>query len=248
MCSLQYFKHKLKGEKNKDPSQWPYAYLLSVPRFLWWERSVVTWWFLYSESKEFDAVIMEINNSFDEKRNVFFKVNATEADTKALEKSLDTDALKTQYLDMKRTIASMTSQSSAIYYKGTWEKDIYSSPFEKLGDTINERFMDPTNPVAWNKMRSMSNTTTLAASGQPKMMTRLSCRRSPVDPTTASWWTIAKLLVSWTLPVLLTTPRILYQALRIEYLGLMRMMNKPDIRTGSEARRAMKSEWYVVIR
>lgn len=185
---------------------------------------------------------MEINNSFDEKRNVFFKVHATEAEAKALESSLDTDT-KMQFLDMKHTIASMTSQCSAIYYKGKWEKDIYSSPFEKLGDTVIERFIDPTNPAAWNKMRSMSNTTTLAASGHPKMMTRLSCRRGPVDPTTASYWTIAKLLVSWTLPVLLTTPRILYEALRIEYLGLMRMMYKPDIRTGSEARRATGSEW-----
>ncbi|PLB46104.1 hypothetical protein P170DRAFT_365352 [Aspergillus steynii IBT 23096] len=229
-------------DQNEDPSQWPYAYLLSVPRFLWWERSVVTWWFLYGDNKELDAVIMEINNSFDEKRNVLFKVHGTEAETSALEDSLDTDNLKTQYLDMRRTVESVTSRPTAVYYKGILVKHIYSSPFEKVGEHIAERFMDPTIPAAWDKMRSMSNTTTMTASGRPKMMARMSCHSPPVDPTQTSWFTIIKLLMWWTLPVTLTTARILYQALRIEFKGLMRMMDKPDIRSGSESRRATGGE------
>ncbi|KAK1140888.1 hypothetical protein N8T08_009761 [Aspergillus melleus] len=229
-------------DQNEDPSQWPYAYLLSVPRFLWWERSVVTWWFLYSKNKELDAVIMEINNSFDEKRNVLFKVRGTDADTKALD-SLDIDALKSQYLDMRRTVESLTTSPKSVYYKGIWKKHIYSSPFEKLGGWVGERFMDPTTPAAWHKMRSLSNTTTLSTTtGQPRMMTRLSCRSPPIDPMQASWWTVAKLLYSWTLPVTLTTPRILYQALRIEFMGWMHMLDKPHIQSGSESRRATKGE------
>ena len=47
---------------------------MSVPRFLWWERNVVSFWYLYSASQELDAMIMEINNSFDEKRNVLFQL------------------------------------------------------------------------------------------------------------------------------------------------------------------------------
>lgn len=189
-------------------------------------------------------MIIEINNSFDEKRNVLFRLHGT----RALEKSLDTtEALETEYLDMKRTVASLTSRPSSVYYKGHWEKNIYSSPFEKLGDLVGERFMDPTSSAAWEKMRSMSNTTTLSAGGHPKMMTRMLCRSHPVDPTNASWLTVAKLLVWWTLPVTLTTPRILYQALRISYLGLMRMLDKPDVRTGSESRRATRSELYGLV-
>ncbi|KAM0665941.1 hypothetical protein ACQRIU_005285 [Beauveria bassiana] len=70
---LKYKLNQFLKNRGEDPAQWPYAYLVSVPRFLCWSRSVVSWWYLYAADRRLDAVIMEINNSFDEKRPVLFR-------------------------------------------------------------------------------------------------------------------------------------------------------------------------------
>lgn len=233
-----------RARQKKDPTNWPYAYLLSVPRFLWWERSVVSFWYLYSSSLELDAVIMEINNSFDEKRNVFFQVQRCSTSTSS-EEIVQKDA---QYIDRDQNVLSLSSLPGATIYKGTWEKKIFASPFEKVEGSISNRFMDPLQPIPRDQKISLINTTSIGVSGEPKMITRISCQEPPMDPRQADPFQLAKLLLFWTIPITLTTPRIIFQALRIHYiLRLMKMMNKSEIQRGSIPRHATTIERYLVI-
>ncbi|CAK47217.1 uncharacterized protein An18g01440 [Aspergillus niger] len=241
--SLENKLNKFLREQNENPAKWPYAYMLSVPRFLWWERSVVTWWYLYSESKELDAVIMEINNSFDEKRNVLFKVRRTriytESPEKGFEQLLD---CKEEHLDEDKRVFSLIPQHGKYAYKATWKKEIFSSPFEKVGETVSSTFLDPVVPSSWSGNRSLSNTTTFDPSGAPRMIARLWCKVPPIDPGKASSFQIFSILLIWTVNVTLATPRILFQAIRLHVMNLMRMMEHPDVRPGSEPRRPSKGE------
>ncbi|GKZ34516.1 hypothetical protein AbraIFM66950_004792 [Aspergillus brasiliensis] len=185
--SLQDKLHKFLREQNEDPAEWPYAYMLSVPRFLWWERSVVTWWYLYSRSMELDTVIMEINNSFDEKRNVLYKVQRTKANVGSTEGDIQqTSGVKEEYIDVDKRVCSLTPQRETYAYKAHWKKEIFASPFEKVGEAIISTFMDPVAPASWSENRSLSNTTTLSPSGTPKMIARLWCKVPPIDPSQAS--------------------------------------------------------------
>ncbi|GKZ23595.1 hypothetical protein AbraIFM66951_009868 [Aspergillus brasiliensis] len=241
--NLQDKLHKFLREQNEDPAKWPYAYMLSVPRFLWWERSVVTWWYLYSRNKELDTVIMEINNSFDEKRNVLYKVQRTKANVGSAEGDIQQAlGVKEEYIDVDKRVCSLTPQREPYAYRAHWKKEIFASPFEKVGETIISTFMDPVAPASWSENRSLSNTTTLSPSGTPKMIARLSCKVPPIDPSQASSVQIFRLLLIWTVNITLTTPRILYTAIRIHVTNLMRMSERPDIRPGSEPRRATKGE------
>lgn len=206
---------------------------MSVPRFLWWERNVVSFWYLYSASQELDAMIMEINNSFDEKRNVLFRLQP-EFETPMAKFDF---AREPKYLDQQKTVLSLPSLPSARFYKGIWEKHIFASPFEKVEGSISTRFMDPLQASSFNPTDSIANIVSVGLAGESKMATRISCREPPVDPVNVTTAHLVKSILRWTVPGTLTTPRILFQAFKIQYVqSLMKMMNRPVIQPGSVAR------------
>ncbi|RAL11765.1 uncharacterized protein BO97DRAFT_478219 [Aspergillus homomorphus CBS 101889] len=205
-------------KENEDPSQWPYAYMLSVPRFFWWSRSVVTWWYLYNAERELDAVIMEINNSYDEKRNYFFRVERGENTIPAAETD---DAAEKRFLDDSYKVRTMSSKPTSTFYKGTWQKFIFASPFEKVDGAIANRFMDLAHESAWKPNATLLNTNTLSPAGKVKMITRMTSCGPPLDPS--------QMTVSDT-------------ALRIRFRGLMKMMDKTPVRSGSIGRHPTKTE------
>jgi Protein of unknown function (DUF1365) len=212
--------------------------MLSVPKFLWWSRNVVTWWYLYSPARELDAVIMEIKNSFGEKRNVLFRVYPADSNERF-------EVETKEYLDDGANIQLLPSKARAKFYKGNWEKHVFASPFEKVEGAISTRFMDPLNKDSWKAKASFSNTTSISPSGESKMAARITPCGSPLDPVHATILDLAKLLWHWTLAGTLTTPRILFQAMRLHYyLGLMKMFDKPVIQHGSEPRMATEIERY----
>ncbi|OJJ96028.1 hypothetical protein ASPACDRAFT_1907093, partial [Aspergillus aculeatus ATCC 16872] len=227
-------------EQNEDPSQWPHAYLLTVPRFFWWSRSVVTWWYLYNADRELDAMIMEINNSYDEKRNYFFRVERGENPIPATEKGNETD--NPRFLDSASTIRTTSSHPKSTYYKGTWQKFIFASPFEKVDGAIANRFMDLAHGAAWKPNATLLNTNTLSPEGKVKMVTRITCCGAPLDPAQMGFTDLARIALRWTLPGVLTTPYIVLEALRIRWKGLMKMMDKTPVRSGSIGRHPTRAE------
>ncbi|PYH80276.1 hypothetical protein BO82DRAFT_433466 [Aspergillus uvarum CBS 121591] len=227
-------------KENEDPSHWPYAYLLTVPRFFWWSRSVVSWWYLYNADRELDAMIMEINNSYDEKRNYFFRVERGETPIPALKKGNETD--KPHFLDDASTIRSAPSQPKATYYKGTWQKFIFASPFEKVDGAIANRFMDLAHGAPWKPNATLLNTNTLSPQGKVKMVTRITCCGTPLDPAQMGFSDLARIVLRWTLPGVLTTPYIVLEALRIRWKGWMKMMEKTPVRSGSIGRHPTRAE------
>lgn len=237
-------------QQNEDPAQWPYAYLLSVPRFLWWSRSVVTWWYLYSPARELDAVVIEINNSYDEKRNTLFRVHrSSEKDIAITAGSTDTSAdssngiveeVAAQYLDEHHLIRHLSSQPKATFYKGVWEKYVFASPFEKVDGSVSNRFRDLAYDgiSSWEQNATMLNTNTLSPSGKVKMITRMTCEGKPLDPSEMTFAELARVLFLWTVPGIMTTPTIVFEALRIRYRGLQKFMYKTPVRSGSVGRHA----------
>lgn len=204
---------------------------------------MVSWWYLYTEERELDAMILEINNSYDEKRNIFMKVS------RVSEQPLKTSASSktAEYLDDFYKVRSLSSLPQSTFYKGTWTKTIFASVFEKVDGLVTNRFMDPLQPTSWKPNASFSNMTTIGESGEVKMATRMTCCETPIDPTQMSSFQLLKFLLQWTVPGILTTAHIVFQALRIHYTGLMKMYAKTPVRAGSVARHATKPEMYVSI-
>lgn len=205
-----------------------------------WSRSVVSWWYLYNEDRELDALILEINNSYWEKRNILLRIKPASDKLWQPESSA-----KAEFLDRQQSVRSLPTTTKANFYGGEWRKYIFASPFEKVDGLVSQRMMDPLNPSAWTSDATFSNMTTLEESGEVRMATRLTCDGCPVDPTVMSCLDVAKFVLQWTLPGIMTTPEIIFKALKIRFLGRMKMNSKPPVRSGSVGRPIQKLEMYI---
>ena len=79
--------HGLKGKLDDyltslshDPRDYPHAYLVTAPRFLGFSFNPVSFWYLYSDGMELKAMILEVNNTFDERR-LYFIPRTTDAES-----------------------------------------------------------------------------------------------------------------------------------------------------------------------
>ncbi|KAL2786486.1 hypothetical protein BJX66DRAFT_328544 [Aspergillus keveii] len=223
--------------QNEDPAQWPYAYMMSVPQFMGWCRNVVSWWYLYNSERELDAIILEINNSYKEKRNILLRVRPTSDKVTPSQPSPNPE-----FIDTRRLVQSLPSETKAKFYGGEWHKYIFASPFEKVDGVVSQRMMDPLKPSAWTSKASFSNMTTLEDTGEVRMATRLVCVGPPIDPTQMNSWQVVKLVFCLTLPGILATAEIILMALKIRFSGAMKMNKKPPVRNGSVGRYITKME------
>lgn len=58
---------------ESDPALYPYAYLVTAPRCMGYCFNPVSFWYLYARNRELTAMILEVNNTFDERRMYFLK-------------------------------------------------------------------------------------------------------------------------------------------------------------------------------
>ncbi|KAJ5682800.1 hypothetical protein N7462_005965 [Penicillium macrosclerotiorum] len=229
--------------QGENPKKYPYAYLISIPQFFWWTKSPISYWYLYSSTKELSAMIMEINNSYGEKKNSFFRLH------KEVNSSFPTAKACTEFSTIQarsssgtKAVKFVSSAPSAKYYKGTWEKDIFASPFEKVEGGFTLRFMDPLDPQPEKGGPLHSNMTLMSTSGKPKISSRLFSQAPPLDPLLASSWDVTKCLLRWSFVIPSSIGRIVVEALRIRFRGNMPYLNKPDVKPNNIPRNASETE------
>lgn len=189
-------------------------------------------------------MIMEINNSFLEKRNVFFRLNGSNPilNTPEATKVVTTGAVKGSH-DLHE-LHFLSSMPNAKQYKGSWDKHIFASPFEKVEGSMAATFVDPLQPDPNPKGSLQSTLSSLAPDGKMQMTSRLSSWTQPVSPLSGSSWNIARLSISWTHVGLLSSFRIVKEALRIRFRTNREYMKKPEVRLGSIPRNETTVERY----
>ncbi|RAL03493.1 uncharacterized protein BO80DRAFT_488490 [Aspergillus ibericus CBS 121593] len=233
--SLEEKLHVFLRSVDQNPKDYPYAYLLSVPRFLWWQKSAINYWYLYSPSRELTAMIMEINNSFYEKRNFFFSLAPAGSQKEDIcEVSQTVPARSQNGLTQPEELVFRTSLSKCTNYKGSWEKSIFGSPFEKVGGSMPAKFSDMLSEVP---PRLQSTLSSVSPEGQIKVTSRLSSWGDAVDALDSSSWTIMKFVMRWTHVGALSAPRIVKEALRVRFRGGLKYLQRPEVRKGSIARK-----------
>jgi hypothetical protein len=191
---------------------------------------------------------MEINNSYGEKKNAFCRLVREE--NSCFERKKTSQVVSTA-LGMGdagiQTVQFLSSAPNAKYYKGSWDKDIFASPFEKVEGWFNLRFMDPLDPSPEKGGPLHSNMTLMSVEGKPKVSSRLFSCGPPFDPLSASSWTLTKFLLSWSFVIPASIGRIVVEALRIRFRGNMPYLNKPDVKKNNIPRNASKPERYTLL-
>ncbi|KAI2898419.1 hypothetical protein CBS63078_7658 [Aspergillus niger] len=233
---LNIFLHNL----GENPQKFPYAYMISVPRFLWWQKSAISYWYLYSPTRELTAMIMEINNSFYEKRNIFFRLTGDGMPVDDQPSPSSTIIASAKGTRESVSLRSHSPASKRKYYKGYWDKVIFGSPFEKVGGYMLAKTVDILRGPSLQSTLSSNN-----PDGQVKVTSRLASWGNPVDPLTASGWDIARFISRWTHVGALSAPRIVKEALRIRFRGNLKYLQRPEVHPGTNPRKETNVERYL---
>ncbi|KAL3475124.1 hypothetical protein BJX99DRAFT_247768 [Aspergillus californicus] len=218
---LQGKLHNFLVSQGLHPGEWPYAYLATMPQFLGYQRNLVCVWYLYSASRELTAMVMEVNNYWGQRKIAFSRLTGEVP------------------LHQSSTTGSLPSPSTCQFhhsnprhktYSGTWDKDMFISPFEKVEGTISLRFSDPLAP---NTPLHIT-ITLLSPSGKPRLIGRVFCPEGhgPIDPLTASAWSLLRFLPYWTGVLVITELFIIVAALVIRSKGAT-LFSMPEVRPGN---------------
>lgn len=100
---------------NVDVDMYPYAILVTAPRFLGFSVNPVSFWHLYDKNKSLQAMILEVNNTFGERRMYFTKLQ------------------RDNHIPSTITTA----------YSSEWQKDFHVSPFNDRDGSYSVTAIDP---------------------------------------------------------------------------------------------------------
>ncbi|KAH7350526.1 hypothetical protein BKA65DRAFT_240846 [Rhexocercosporidium sp. MPI-PUGE-AT-0058] len=202
--------HQYLKSEGVDPEQYAYVYLLTAARFLGYASNPVSIWHLYSSSKELKALILEVNNTFDEKRIYF------------LEPGHD----------------SAKDDTQPTRYTGTWPKDFYVSVFNSRNGSYSLSACDPLFPFM-SRAGPINTTITLNnSSAHAKLVARVYSAGKALDPVTMSLWAKTRFITSWWWVGLATFPRTVKEALTLLFRKKMPWVFRPEPRRETLARKA----------
>jgi DUF1365 family protein len=215
-------------EQNVKDSDWSYAYLVTAPRFCGYSFNPVSFWYIYSQEHQLKKMILEVNNTFGERR--IYLLNGTSPSTppqtpgSAHEDSQDlAHGIKSRFTDL-------------------WMKDFHVSPFNSRKGSYALRAQNPF-PYAGFDTPMIDNTITLKSSkDHAKVVARLSSVGDPLDPedlglTGALWFILA-----WWWVGLVTFPRILKEAFNLFHKRSLHVWFRPEVSSPSLGRLPTSSE------
>ncbi len=167
--------------------------MITAARFLGYHFNPVSFWYLYDANKSLAAMVLEVNNTFDERR-MYFLTPSDESDK------------------LPRTSSAEDGIPSRLMMKKVWPKDFHVSPFNSRKGSYSLVANDPLNPFMQGT-GPISNTINLISSkGHGKLVARLFPAGLAVDPYGMTVFQKLKFLASWWWVGLVTFPRIVKEA------------------------------------
>ena len=187
--------------------RYTHAYLVTAPRFLGFSFNPVSFWYLYLDTQEIGAMILEVNNTFDERRMYFLE----KAD---VESSTDTPA---------------------VPFKSHWAKDFHVSPFNSRDGSYSVTVTDPFAPRLKGVGKVDCNIVLYSDDGKPKIVARVFSINDPLVAETAGKITTLLFVLRWWWVGFMTNPRILREARRLWVKGV-ELFYRPEVVLGSIGR------------
>ena len=224
-------KEYLEGQ-NVDPQKFKYAYLLTAPRSLGYSFNPISFWYLYDGQKALKAMILEVNNTFDERRMYYLEAAKTESTSN--KNDIHPDA---EIPPRKKSCGSI--------FRQTWPKDFHVSPFNDRAGTYSVSATDPFSP-ANHSNPVIDNTVVLSSpEGQPKLIARVFSTCPPIDPYSLNRLQTISVLLRWSWVGLLTDLRILKEARVLWAVKKLQVFYRPAVHGTSIGRKNTKEEMVI---
>lgn len=187
--------------QGADPKQYPHAYFVTAARFLGYHFNPISFWYLYGANKTLTAMVLEVNNTFGERRMYYLTPKSAEESGEKGEKG------------------------ETHLFKQAWPKDFHVSPFNSRKGSYELLANDPLAPNIQGTGPITATVVLRSSHTHSKVVARLISERReektgnsvPVaihslDPAAMTLWQKTKFLVAWWWVGFATFPRIVKQA------------------------------------
>lgn len=214
--------------KGADPAVYPHAYLVTAATSLGYLFNPVSFWYLYSVDLSLAAMIVEVNNTSDERRMYFLPQAAAGKDSQ-----ID-DA------DIFRNANSRRLNTPV--FQQDWLKDFHASPFNSRKGSYKIVVSDPLNTLSEGRDPIDSTITLKSSKGHAKIVARLVSDGQPVDPSKLTVVQKIHFLLSWWWVGFVTFPRMVNEAGRLLFQRGLHVWYKPAPLEKSLGRNADSAE------
>ena len=200
------------GVTDRDYS---FAYLVTAPRFLGYSFNPVSFWYLYDSDIELQYMVLEVNNTFDERRLYLLRADST---------SNHEFGSANGHEKISRDNAKMT------YFTDVWNKDFHVSPFNSRKGSYSIRTVDPLAAYQETGRVQIDNTIVLRSSKEsPKLVARVFSEGLPQEADTISSMNLARFVLSWWWVGLVTFPRIVWEAQKLFFRRKLHVWYRPEV-------------------
>ncbi|KAL8800415.1 MAG: hypothetical protein Q9182_005217 [Xanthomendoza sp. 2 TL-2023] len=214
-------KEKLKvylESQGETIDDYPYIYLVTAPRFLGYSFNPVSFWYLYSNDKELKAMILEVNNTFGERRLYFLNGSPPPE------------------------LNGPSKDPHPSKFKATWSKDFHVSPFNSRKGSYALNVIDPFSPFP-SSTSKIDNAITLSSSkAHAKLVARVFSTGPSSDPATLGYWSRLRFIAKWWWVGFVTFPRILKEAAKLFFRRKLHVWYRPEVLKDSIGRAATNDE------
>ncbi|KAJ6787415.1 hypothetical protein PWT90_04815 [Aphanocladium album] len=213
------------SSQSVEPGDYPHAFLVTAPKFLGYSFNPVSFWYLYSPDKVLSAMILEVNNTFDERRPY----------------------LVFRDFDQEKQIQSSEPSSSKPVSKisASFEKDFHVSPFNSRKGSYSVLAKDPLGPGMTN-FRGLDVTINLKSSkGHPKLVARLVNQHDAIEVARMSALRKILFVSQWFWIGFATFPRIVKEAGALFFRRSLHVWYRPEPLKQSLGRHATTSERHL---
>ncbi|XWW93474.1 hypothetical protein V2A60_001407 [Cordyceps javanica] len=222
----------LRGKLNRflrsqsvDPSDYPHAFLVTAPKFLGYSFNPVSFWYLYSPDKVLSAMILEVNNTFDERRPYL------------VFRDFDQEAKRIQSTDPACPTDRPASRISAAF-----EKDFHVSPFNSRKGSYSVLAKDPLGP-GMATFRGLDVTINLKSSkGHAKLVARLVNQNDAINVAEMTVLRKVLFVCQWFWIGFATFPRIVKEAAVLFFRRSLHVWLRPEPLPQSLGRLATPTE------
>ncbi|KAL9088026.1 MAG: hypothetical protein Q9165_006367 [Trypethelium subeluteriae] len=184
-------------------------------------------------------MILEVNNTFDERRMYFLK--PTNGPNSTTEHGSDdiTDLLA----NAPESLSSLgNANSQPIVFSNAWSKDFHVSPFNDRTGSYSLAAHDPLNRHEHSKWLIGNTIVLKSAEGRPKLVARIFADGDPVDPQAGGSLDIYRFLIRWWWVGFVTFPRILKEAWILYFSRSLPVWFRPEIDKNSIGRTPIGTE------
>ena len=203
--------------QGTNPSCYSHAYLVTAPRFLGFSFNPVSFWYLYLPNGDLAAMILEVNNTFDERRMYYMERNSLKPGDG-------------QVRDHK--------------FGHKWEKDFHVSPFNSRDGSYSLIATDLFSRDAASIPHVDCTITLTSPEGTAKLVARVFSTESAVDAKAITRWRTFAFVGRWWWVGFMTNPRILREARKL-WVKKLQLYYRPEVLRTSIGRQESAEEVHL---